>query len=164
MRGRLTYFRRDLEMVKIGINGFGRIGRCALRSALGRPGVDFVGINDLTDAETLAHLLRYDSVHGRFKGTVEVADGALIVNGDRIKITAERDPSQLPWKELGVDIVLECTGIFEKREQAAKHLEAGARYVLLSAPAKGDIDKTVVMGVNHTELDPEKHRFISNAS
>ncbi len=151
-------------MVKIAINGFGRIGRAALRSAIGRPGVDFVGINDLTDAETLAHLLRYDSVHGKFDGTVEVGDGSLVINGDAIKITAERDPSKLPWKELGVDIVLECTGVFRTRAKAAMHLDAGAKYVLLSAPAKDEVDKTVVMGVNHTELDLDNHRVISNAS
>ena len=151
-------------MVKIGINGFGRIGRCALRSAINRPGVDFVGINDLTDANTLAHLLRYDSVHGRFDGTVEVGDGSLVVNGDEIRITAERDPTKLPWKELGVDIVLECTGVFRTQEKASLHLEAGAKYVLLSAPAKGEVDNTVVMGVNHTSVDPGKHRVISNAS
>jgi len=151
-------------MVKIGINGFGRIGRCALRSAINRPDVDFVGINDLTDAETLAHLLRYDSVHGRFDGTVEVADGALVINGDRVKITAERDPTRLPWGELGVDIVLECTGVFRTQEKAAMHLQAGAKYVLLSAPGKGEVDNTVVMGVNHTTLDPQNHRVISNAS
>jgi glyceraldehyde 3-phosphate dehydrogenase len=151
-------------MVKIGINGFGRIGRCALRSAINRPDVDFVGINDLTDAETLAHLLRYDSVHGRFDGSVEVVDGDLVINGDRVKVTAERDPVKLPWKELDVDIVLECTGVFRTQEKASMHLQAGAKYVLLSAPAKGEVDNTVVMGVNHTSIDPQKHRVISNAS
>jgi glyceraldehyde 3-phosphate dehydrogenase len=126
--------------------------------------VDFVGINDLTDAETLAHLLRYDSVHGRFGGTVEVGDGSLIVNGDAIRITAERDPTKLPWRELGADIILECTGVFRTQETAALHLEAGARHVLLSAPAKGDVDLTVVMGVNEDQVDPALHKVISNAS
>jgi glyceraldehyde 3-phosphate dehydrogenase len=151
-------------MLRIGINGFGRIGRAALRAAIDNPDVDFVGINDLTDAETLAHLLRYDSVHGRFGGTVEVGDGSLIVNGDAIRITAERDPTKLPWRELGADIILECTGVFRTQETAALHLEAGARHVLLSAPAKGDVDLTVVMGVNEDQVDPALHKVISNAS
>jgi glyceraldehyde 3-phosphate dehydrogenase len=151
-------------MVKIGINGFGRIGRAALRAAIGNPNVDFVGINDLTDAKTLAHLLKYDSVHGRFDGTVEVGEGSLVINGDAIRITAERDPSKLPWGELGADIVLECTGVFRTQEKAELHLAAGARHVLLSAPAKGAVDATVVMGVNHELLDASKHKVISNAS
>lgn len=151
-------------MVKIGINGFGRIGRAALRAAINNPNVDFVGINDLTDSKTLAHLLKYDSVHGRFDGTVEVGDGSLVVNGDAIRITAERDPSKLPWAELGADIVLECTGVFRTQDKAEMHIAAGAKHVLLSAPAKGDVDLTVVMGVNHHLVDPSKHKVISNAS
>ncbi len=151
-------------MVKIGINGFGRIGRAALRAAISNPNVDFVGINDLTDARTLAHLLKYDSVHGRFDGTVEVGDGHLVINGDAIRITAERDPSKLPWGELGADIVLECTGVFRTQEKAELHLAAGAKHVLLSAPAKGDVDLTVVMGVNNHLVDASQHKVISNAS
>ena len=151
-------------MVRIGINGFGRIGRAALRAAINNPEVDFVGINDLTDAATLAHLLRYDSVHGRFDGTVEVGDDALVVNGDAIRITAERDPTKLPWGELGADIILECTGVFRTQEAAELHLQAGAKHVLLSAPAKGDVDLTVVMGVNDDQVDATRHKVISNAS
>lgn len=151
-------------MVKIGINGFGRIGRCALRSMINREGVDIVGINDLTDPKTLAHLLRHDSVHGAFNGTVEVGEGSLVINGDAIKIMSERDPSKLPWKELGADIVLECTGFFRTREKASLHLDAGARHVIISAPAKDEIDATIVMGVNDELVDPSKHKILSNAS
>jgi len=120
-------------------------------------------VNDLTDTATLAHLLKYDSVHGRFTGTVEAAGDALLVDGDRMRVLSEKDPAKLPWKELGVDIVLESTGRFTDRDQAAKHLDAGARKVIISAPAKGD-DITIVYGVNHTKYDPAKHHVISNAS
>ena len=150
-------------MVKLAINGFGRIGRRALVAALNNPDVDFVGINDLTDPHTLAHLLRYDSVHGRFDGTVVVEDDALVINGDRIRITAERDPAKLPWGELEADIVLECTGYFRSMEGASKHLEAGAKKVIISAPGKG-VPLTVVMGVNHDSYDPAQHDIVSNAS
>jgi glyceraldehyde 3-phosphate dehydrogenase len=150
--------------VKIGINGFGRIGRVIVRAAQ-RMGVDmdFVAINDLTDAKTLAHLLKYDSVHGIFPGEVHAKGESLLVDGKEIKVLAIKDPAQLPWKDLGVEIVMECTGLFRDREKAAKHLEAGAKKVIISAPAKGP-DVTIVMGVNHKSYDPTKHHIISNAS
>jgi len=150
-------------MIRVAINGFGRIGRRALSYALTQPGIDFVCINDLTDAETLAYLLRHDSVHGNFPGTVEVDGDDLVVNGDRIRITAERDPALLPWKDMEIDVVLECTGFFTKRDGAQKHLDAGAKAVVVSAPGKG-MDLTVVMGVNSDLVDPAKHRILSNAS
>lgn len=151
--------------VKVGINGFGRIGRNVVRAAklLGATDIDFVAVNDLTDTQTLAHLLKYDSVHGRFDGTVEARDGALLVNGDTIKVLSEKDPAKLPWKALGVDVVLESTGRFTDRDQAAMHLAAGARKVVISAPAKQE-DITIVYGVNHTKYDPAIHHVISNAS
>jgi glyceraldehyde 3-phosphate dehydrogenase len=151
--------------VKVGINGFGRIGRNVVRAAkkLGSTDLDFVAVNDLTDTKTLAHLLKYDSVHGRFDGTVEAREGALVVNGDTMKVLSEKDPAKLPWKALGVDIVLESTGRFTDRDQAALHLAAGARKVVISAPAKKE-DVTVVYGVNHDKYDPAKHHVISNAS
>jgi glyceraldehyde 3-phosphate dehydrogenase len=151
--------------VKVGINGFGRIGRNVVRAAkkMGSTDLDFVAVNDLTDTKTLAHLLKYDSVHGRFDGTVEAKEGALVVNGDTMKVLSEKDPSKLPWKELGVDVVLESTGRFTDREHAAMHLSAGARKVVISAPAKKE-DVTLVYGVNHDKYDPAKHHVISNAS
>ena len=150
--------------VKIAINGFGRIGRNVLR-AIVQSGKDLevVAVNDITDAPTLAHLLKYDSVHGRFPGNVEAAGDGIKVNGKTVKVLAVRDPAQLPWKSLGVSIVLESTGLFTDRDKAAAHLDAGARKVLISAPAKGE-DITVVMGVNHQKYDPAKHHVISNAS
>jgi len=151
--------------VKVGINGFGRIGRNVVRAAkkMGSTDLDFVAVNDLTDTKTLAHLLKYDSVHGRFDGTVEAKEGALVVNGDTMKVLSEKDPSKLPWNELGVDVVLESTGRFTDREHAAMHLSAGARKVVISAPAKKE-DVTLVYGVNHDKYDPAKHHVISNAS
>jgi glyceraldehyde 3-phosphate dehydrogenase len=151
-------------MVRIGINGFGRIGRVIVRAAqkMGAP-LEFVAVNDLTDAGTLAHLLKYDSVHGPFAGEVKAGKDSILVNGKEIKVMAIRDPAQLPWKDLGVEVVLECTGLFRDRDKAAKHLEAGARKVIISAPAKGP-DITMVMGVNEREYDPKKHHIISNAS
>ncbi len=151
--------------VKVGINGFGRIGRNVVRAAqkMGFAEIDFVAVNDITDTKTLAHLLRYDSVHGKFEGRVEVVGDSLVVNGDGMKVLAERDPAKLPWKELGVDIVLESTGRFTDRADAAKHLDAGAKKVVISAPAKGE-DITIVYGVNHTKYDAAKHHVISNAS
>ncbi len=137
--------------VKVGINGFGRIGRLVFRRCLEIGGFDFVGINDLTDAATLAHLLKYDSVHGKFKGEVKVEGTELIVNGDRIKITAERDPAKLNWK--GVDVVIESTGVFRDKESCLKHITAGAKKVILTVPPKGDIDAMVVMGVNENVLN-----------
>ncbi len=150
--------------VRLAINGFGRIGRLVMRSALeaGRNDVQVVGINDLGPVETNAHLLRFDSVHGRFAGDIKVNGDQLDVGQGSIKVTAERDPANLPWKALGIDVALECTGIFTKRDAAAKHLEAGARKVLISAPATG-VDLTVVFGVNHDQLGSE-HEVVSNAS
>ncbi|MEX2472496.1 MAG: type I glyceraldehyde-3-phosphate dehydrogenase [Gemmatimonadota bacterium] len=151
--------------VRVAINGFGRIGRNVLRSAKqsGRTDIDFVAVNDLTDSKTLAHLLRYDSVHGRYPGTVEVSDEGIVVDGDNIRVLSERDPAKLPWSDLGVDIVVESTGLFTKRDAAAKHLEAGARKVIISAPAKEE-DVTIVLGVNEDSYDADKHDVISNAS
>ncbi len=151
--------------IRVAINGFGRIGRNVLRSAKksGNTEIDFVAINDLTDAGTLAHLLRYDSVHGRYPGTVEVSDAGLVVDGDEVRVLSERDPAALPWGELGVDVVIESTGIFRDREGAGKHLSAGARKVVISAPAKNE-DVTIVLGVNDDAYDPDNHHIISNAS
>ena len=150
--------------VRVAINGFGRIGRLVLRAALEgkRKDIEVVGINDLGPVETNAHLLRYDSVHGRFPHEVTTGEGWMDAGMGRIKVTAERDPAKLPWKELGVEIALECTGIFTKREAAAKHIEAGAKKVIISAPAEG-ADFTLVMGVNHEDL-AAAHKVISNAS
>ena len=147
--------------IKVGINGFGRIGRLVFRRALEIGGFDFVGINDLTDAPTLGHLLKYDSVHGRFKGEVKVEGNELVVNGDRIKITAEKDPSKLNWK--GVDVVIESTGVFRDKESCLKHVAAGAKKVILTVPAKGEIDAMVVLGVNENVLTG-KEQVVSNAS
>lgn len=154
-----------MAKIRVGINGFGRIGRNVIRAAkaAGLDDIDFVAVNDLTDTRTLAHLLKYDSVHGRFPAEVSGQEGAIDVGGDQITVLSERDPAKLPWGKLGVDIVLESTGRFTAREHAAKHLDAGARKVLISAPAKGE-DKTFVYGVNHLEYDPAVHHVISNAS
>ncbi|HEX9729845.1 MAG TPA: type I glyceraldehyde-3-phosphate dehydrogenase [Gemmatimonadales bacterium] len=150
--------------VRIAINGFGRIGRNVLRAIKKRgAALELVAVNDLTDAGTLAHLLKYDSVHGRYPGDVAAADAAIRVDGQEIKVLSERDPSHLPWGELGIDLVLESTGLFTQRDKAAQHLDAGAKKVVISAPAKQE-DLTVVMGVNHTSYDPAKHHVISNAS
>lgn len=149
--------------LRVAINGFGRIGRNFLRTSKGVTDFEIVAINDLTDAPTLAHLLKYDSVHGIFNADVKVKDSSLIVDGKEIKITAERSPENLPWKELGIDIVIESTGLFTDREKAAKHIDAGAKYVLISAPAK-EPDITVCLGINEESLDPAKHKIISNAS
>ena len=149
---------------RVAINGFGRIGRNILRAAKQAGAkLDFVAVNDLTDSKTLAHLLRYDSVHRKYPGTVEVAGDGLVVDGDPLRVVSEKDPAKLPWKDLGVDIVFESTGIFTERDKAAKHLEAGARKVIITAPAKGE-DITVVMGVNEGKYDPATHHIISNAS
>jgi glyceraldehyde 3-phosphate dehydrogenase (phosphorylating) len=149
--------------VRVGINGFGRIGRNLLRACLNESGLDFVAINDITDAATLAHLLRYDSVHGRLAAEVKAEKDALIVNGKKIQVLQERDPGKLPWKSLGVDLALECSGLFTDRDKAALHLSAGAKKVLISAPTKG-ADLTVCYGVNHTSYDAAKHTILSNAS
>jgi len=149
--------------VRVAINGFGRIGRNVLRASLGNKDMEFVAINDITDAPTLAHLLKYDSVFGRIDADVKAKENALGVNGKEIRITAERDPAKLPWKEIGVDVALECTGLFTNREKAEGHLAAGAKRVVISAPAKNE-DITICMGVNHEKYDPAKDRIISNAS
>jgi glyceraldehyde 3-phosphate dehydrogenase len=149
--------------VKVGINGFGRIGRNIMRAALGNKDIDFVAVNDLTNAATLAHLLKYDSVLGNLKAKVEMQGDGIAVDGDAFKVVSFRDPAQLPWKDLGVDVVLESTGLFTDRDAAAKHISAGAKRVMITAPAKGP-DITVVMGVNHEKYDPAKHQIISNAS
>lgn len=149
--------------IRVGINGFGRIGRNVFRASLNEPKLEFVAINDITDAKTLAHLLRYDSVHGQLDADIIAEDNALIVNGKRIEIIQERDPGKLPWGNLGVDIALESTGLFTAREQASLHLSAGAKKVIISAPAKNP-DITVCYGVNHTNYDPTSHHIISNAS
>jgi glyceraldehyde 3-phosphate dehydrogenase len=149
--------------VRVGINGFGRIGRCALRAGLAEAGLEFVAVNDLTDAKTLGHLLKYDSVHGRLDERVEVVDKAIRVGSRELRVLAERDPAKLPWKELGVDIVIESTGLFTKRADAAKHLSAGAKKVIISAPAT-EPDVTIALGVNEKVYEPSSHHVISNAS
>lgn len=149
--------------VKVGINGFGRIGRNVLRAAINNPNIEIVAINDLTDAKMLAHLLQYDSVHGTFEKKVEVSGNNIVVDGKEITVKAERDPANLGWGDLGVDVVVESTGRFTKRVDAAKHLEAGAKKVIISAPAT-DEDITIVMGVNNDKYDPANHHVISNAS
>jgi glyceraldehyde 3-phosphate dehydrogenase len=148
--------------IPVGINGFGRIGRLVFRAARGSD-LDIVGINDLTDARTLAHLLKYDSVHRHFPGQVEADGDAIVVDGRRIPVSAEKDPARLPWKQLGAKIVIESTGRFTTKAGAAKHLEAGAERVIISAPAS-DPDVTIVLGVNEKAYDPAKHRVVSNAS
>jgi len=149
--------------VKVAINGFGRIGRLVFREMIKRGDFEVVAINDLTDAKTLAHLLKYDSVHGKFNGTVESTNDTIVVNGKEIKVFAEKNPGNLPWKNLGVEIVIESTGVFRNKEKAMPHIEAGAKKVLITAPAKGDVDATVVLGVNEDILKPE-HNVVSNAS
>ncbi|MFN8572507.1 MAG: type I glyceraldehyde-3-phosphate dehydrogenase [Gemmatimonadaceae bacterium] len=150
--------------IRVGINGFGRIGRQVIRAAKeAKVGIDFVAINDLTDTKTLAHLFKYDSVHRTYKGTVSAAADAITIDGDAIKIFAQKDPAALPWKDLGVDIVLESTGKFTNAPDAKKHIDGGAKKVVISAPAKGE-DITIVMGVNHDKYDGAKHHIVSNAS
>jgi glyceraldehyde 3-phosphate dehydrogenase len=149
--------------IKLGINGFGRIGRLVFRAAMNRPNVEIVAINDLTDAATMAHLLEYDSVHGKLPVPVTAKDGAIEVAGKTVVVTSIKDPAKLEWKDLGVDIVAECTGLFTDKENTSKHLAAGAKKVIISAPAKNP-DITIVMGVNNNSYDPRKHNIISNAS
>jgi glyceraldehyde 3-phosphate dehydrogenase len=149
--------------VKVGINGFGRIGRNIMRAALGSKDIDFVAVNDLTNAATLAHLLKYDSVLGNLHAEVKASGEGITVDGDEFKVLSIKDPAQLPWKDLGVDVVFESTGIFTNRDGAAKHLAAGAKKVIITAPAKGP-DITVVLGVNDEKYDPAKHQIVSNAS
>lgn len=148
---------------RIGINGFGRIGRNVLRASMGDPTLEFVAVNDLTDAKTLAYLLQYDSVHGMLAAKVEAREDAILLDGKPIKVLAKKDPKELPWKDLGVDIVVESTGRFTDREGASKHLSAGARRVIVTAPSK-DADVTLVLGVNDQAYDPSKHTIVSNAS
>ncbi len=148
---------------RVGINGFGRIGRNFLRAAFDDPALEIVAVNDITDAKTLAHLLKYDSVHGPFRGTVEARDDSLAVNGKTVKVLACKDPAALPWKAIGAEIVVESTGRFTDRDSASKHLQAGAKRVVISAPAKGE-DITIVLGVNEDRYDPATHHIISNAS
>jgi glyceraldehyde 3-phosphate dehydrogenase len=149
--------------VRVGINGFGRIGRNIMRAALGDTNIDFVAVNDLTSAHTLAHLLKYDSVLGNLHARVDAKEDSIAVDGDEFKVLSLRDPAQLPWKDLGVDVVFESTGLFTNRDAAAKHLTAGAKKVVITAPAKGP-DVTIVLGVNDEQYDPARHQIISNAS
>jgi glyceraldehyde 3-phosphate dehydrogenase len=149
--------------VRVGINGFGRIGRNIMRAALGDRAIDFVAVNDLTDSATLAHLLKYDSVLGNLEADVQATKDGISVDGDEFKVLSMKDPAQLPWKDLGVDVVFEATGLFTKRDDAAKHLTAGAKKVIITAPAKGP-DITIVLGVNEDKYDPSKHHIVSNAS
>jgi glyceraldehyde 3-phosphate dehydrogenase len=149
--------------IRVGINGFGRIGRNVFRACLGEAQLEFVGVNDITDAKTLAHLLKHDSIHGPLGEDVRTEGDTLVVGKRSVKVIAERDPGKLPWKALGVDLVLECSGLFTDRAKAGKHLEAGAKKVIISAPSK-DADHTIAYGVNHTTYDPKKHHVVSNAS
>lgn len=149
--------------VRVAINGFGRIGRCILRAAFAESSIDFVAINDITDTKTIAHLLKYDSIHGIFDADVKPLENAIQVNNKVIQVFQEKDPEKLPWKKLDIDIVLECTGLFTSREKAQKHINAGAKKVIISAPAN-DADITICMGINHTMYEPPKHQIISNAS
>src|SRR5881409_150963 len=151
--------------VRVGINGFGRIGRQVVRAAKLQKvaDIEFVAVNDLTDTKTLAHLFKYDSVHRTYRGDVRAGDGSIVIDGDDMKVLAEKEPSKLPWKDLGVDIVLESTGRFTDASAAKKHIDGGAKKVIISAPAKGE-DLTIVLGVNDDMYDPGKHQVISNAS
>ena len=150
---------------KVGINGFGRIGRCVARIVAEQEAdIEIVGINDLTSAEMLAHLLEWDSVHGHFSHPVKAEDGALWIGDRRIPVSAERDPAKLDWKKLGAEVILECTGLFRTKEKASAHLDAGAKRVIISAPGKGEMDGTFVVGINSDQFDPEKHRIVSCAS
>ena len=154
-----------MATIKVGINGFGRIGRLTFRAMLNKSNIEVVALNDLTDAKTLAHLLKYDSIHGKFQGEISVEGDSIIVNGRKMRVYAEKDPANLPWKELGVEVVLECTGIFRTREKMNKHITAGAKKVILSVPSdnKEDVDATIVLGVNNEMLTKDM-QFVSNAS
>ena len=151
-------------MIKLGINGFGRIGRMVYRAAMQYQGIEIVACNDLTDKETLAHLFKYDSVHGRFPGEVRVTERGISVNGNEMVVLSEKDPAQLPWENMGVDIVVESTGLFRTKKLAEQHLMAGAKKVIISAPAKDEDVKTIVLGVNDHEYNPAEDHVISNAS
>ncbi len=150
--------------VKVGICGFGRIGRLVARAIIGRPGIQLTAVNDLADIKTASHLFKYDSVHGAYQGGVETGENTIQAGGCQFRYLKIKDPAQLPWRDLGVDIVIESTGVFRSREKAGKHLEAGASKVIITAPAKGDVDLTVVMGVNHKSYSAERHAVVSNAS
>ncbi len=151
-------------MVRVAINGFGRIGRQVLKEGLKRKNLEFVAINDLADPDTLLHLFKYDTVYGRYEGKCEIKEGDLIIDGKKIKVFSESDPKKLPWKDLKIDYVVEATGVFRRKEKMQRHIDNGAKRVILTAPAKGEIDITVVMGVNEHMYDPKKHFFVSNAS
>jgi glyceraldehyde 3-phosphate dehydrogenase len=159
----MTFLEASQMAVKVGINGFGRIGRNIMRAALGQKDIDFVAVNDLTSAATLAHLLKYDSILGNLKASITAKGDAISVDGDEFKVLSVKDPAQLPWKDLGVEVVFESTGIFTNREGACKHLEAGAKRVIITAPAKGP-DVTLLLGVNADNYDAAKHKIVSNAS
>ncbi|MEW6070525.1 MAG: type I glyceraldehyde-3-phosphate dehydrogenase, partial [Candidatus Thermoplasmatota archaeon] len=152
-----------IELVRVGINGFGRIGRLTLRAALENKNIDVVAVNDIADAKTLAHLFKYDSVYGIFNGEVSYKENSIVVNGKEIKALAQKDPALLPWKDLGIEVVVESTGLFTDADKAKVHLAAGAKRVIISAPAKNE-DITIVIGVNEDKYDPKKHFIISNAS
>ncbi len=154
-----------MKKIKVAINGFGRIGRLTLKAAMEKDHLEITAVNDLTDSDTLAHLLKYDSVHGKFPGTVVAEGNDLLVNGKKIRVYSEKDPANLPWKDLGIDVVVEATGVFRDREKISKHLQAGANKVILCVPSKSadDVDATVVLGVNDHDLKPE-HQIFSNAS
>ncbi len=154
-----------MAKIKVAINGFGRIGRLSLKAALNSNDIDIIAVNDLTDSATLAHLLKYDSVHGKFPGSVMAEGEYLVVNGNKIRVFSEKDPANLPWKDLGVDVVIESTGVFRDREKISKHLQAGASKVVLCVPSKtaADVDATVVLGVNDSDIQPQ-HQIYSNAS
>jgi glyceraldehyde 3-phosphate dehydrogenase len=149
--------------IRVGINGFGRIGRNIVRAAMGNRDIDFVAVNDITDTRTLAHLLKYDSILGNLDAAIEAGDGWISVNGDKFKVLSQKDPAQLPWRDLGVEVVFESTGLFTRRDDAAKHVAGGAKRVIITAPATGP-DGSFVMGVNHEQYDPASHVVISNAS
>jgi glyceraldehyde 3-phosphate dehydrogenase len=150
--------------IRVGINGFGRIGRMVLKAGLDDSDIEFVAINDLTDVRTLAHLFAYDSIHGALGKNIEVNENSFTVEGKKLEILSEKDPARLPWGDLGVDVVVESTGVFASRDKAQLHRDAGAKKVIISAPAKGEVDLTIVLGVNDSTYDPEKHHIISNAS
>jgi glyceraldehyde 3-phosphate dehydrogenase len=150
--------------IKIAINGFGRIGRNVFRAGYKNPNIEFVAANDLTDAKTLAHLLKYDSILGTLPAEVKAEGNSIVVDGKKLQVLSEKDPAQLPWKDLGIDVAIESTGRFRTKEDAAKHITAGAKKVIISAPAKSPVDLTIVMGVNHTSYDKDKHHILSNAS
>jgi glyceraldehyde 3-phosphate dehydrogenase len=150
--------------VRVGVNGFGRIGRCVLREVVNRKDIEIVGINDIADLNNLAYLFKYDSIHRRFDGDVKVDGNSLVIKGKKIPFTQEKEPEALPWKKLGADIVMEATGIFRSKDLAAKHIKAGAKKVIVSAPFKGEGDFTIVYGVNNDKYDPQKHDVISNGS